>query len=70
VRIVKNVLDRIEGFRQLNGRRHRGGQAPAMHRHALASIFDMKMARDNSPSFDKFYRDMAWLLDAPVASGS
>ena len=25
VRTVKNVLDRIEGFHQLNGRRHRGG---------------------------------------------
>ena len=35
VRTVKNVLDRIEGFHQLNGRRHRGGhQAPAVHRHA------------------------------------
>jgi site-specific recombinase XerD len=35
VRTVKNVLDRIEGFHQLSGRRHRGGQAPpAMHRHA------------------------------------
>jgi site-specific recombinase XerD len=34
-RTVKNVLDRIEGFHQLNGRRHRGGgQAPAVHRHA------------------------------------
>jgi hypothetical protein len=28
VRTVKNVLDRIEGFHQLNGRRHRGGEAP------------------------------------------
>jgi site-specific recombinase XerD len=35
VRTVKNVLDRIEGFHQLNGRRHRGGgQVPAVHRHA------------------------------------
>ncbi|MGO8885601.1 MAG: tyrosine-type recombinase/integrase [Streptosporangiaceae bacterium] len=35
VRTVKDVLDRIEGFHQLNGRRHRsGGQAPAVHRHA------------------------------------
>ena len=34
VRTVKNVLDRIEDFHQLNGRRHRGGQAPAVHRHA------------------------------------
>ncbi len=35
MRTVKNVLDRIEGFHQLNGRRHRGGgQAPAVHRHA------------------------------------
>jgi integrase len=34
VRTVKNVLDRIEGFHQLGGRRHRGGTAPALHRHA------------------------------------
>jgi len=34
LRTVKNVLDRLEGFRQLNGRRHRGGQVPAVHRHA------------------------------------
>ena len=34
VRTVKNVLDRIEAFHQLNGRRHRGGGAPAVHRHA------------------------------------
>ena len=33
VRTVKNVLDRIEGFHQLHGRRHRG-QALAVHRHA------------------------------------
>jgi site-specific recombinase XerD len=33
VRTVKNVLDRIEGFHQLRGRRHRG-QALAVHRHA------------------------------------
>src|SRR6266849_8294366 len=35
VRTVKNVLDRIEGFHQLNGRRHRGGSTvPAVHRHS------------------------------------
>jgi hypothetical protein len=34
---------------------------------ALASIFDMKMARENSPSFDKFYRDVTWLLGASCA---
>ena len=35
VRTVKNVLDRIEGFHQLNGRRHRGGdEVPVVHRHA------------------------------------
>lgn len=35
----------------------------------LASIFDMRMARDNSPSFDKLYRDVAWLLGPPSAPG-
>jgi Phage integrase family len=34
VRTVKNVLDRIEGFHQLNGRRYRGGGASAVHRHS------------------------------------
>jgi integrase len=35
VRTVKNVLDRIEGFHRLTGRRHRGAAAaPALHRHA------------------------------------
>jgi integrase len=34
VRTVKNVLDRIEGFHQLNGRRHRGSGTAAVHRHA------------------------------------
>lgn len=33
VRTVKNVLDRIEGFHQLSGRRHRHAP-PAVHRHA------------------------------------
>lgn len=28
----------------------------------LASIFDLKAARENAPSFDKFYRDVTWLL--------
>jgi hypothetical protein len=28
----------------------------------LASTFDLKAARENSPSFDKFYRDVTWLL--------
>jgi hypothetical protein len=28
----------------------------------LASIFDMKMAREYADSFDKFYRDITWLM--------
>lgn len=28
----------------------------------LAATFDMKMAREHSDSFDKFYRDVSWLL--------
>ena len=34
VRTVKNVLDRLESFHRLTGRRHRGGPVPAVHRHA------------------------------------
>jgi hypothetical protein len=28
----------------------------------LAAIFDMEMAREHSDSFDKFYRDVTWIL--------
>src|SRR6202035_337465 len=38
VRTVKNVLDRIEGFHQLGGRRHRGGHAPALRDRALVHL--------------------------------
>jgi site-specific recombinase XerD len=34
VRTVKNVLDRLEGFHQLRGRRHRGDASVAVHAHA------------------------------------
>jgi integrase len=34
VRTVKNVLDRLESFHQLTGRRHRGAGRNATHRHA------------------------------------
>ncbi|HUY51799.1 MAG TPA: tyrosine-type recombinase/integrase [Streptosporangiaceae bacterium] len=35
VRTVKNVLDRLDGFHRLKGRRHQGpGASPATHRHA------------------------------------
>ena len=37
---------------------------PNIDQKVLASLFDMKMARENSPSFDKFYRDVTWLLTA------
>jgi site-specific recombinase XerD len=33
VRTLKNVLDRLDGFHQRTGRRHRGAQ-PGLHRHA------------------------------------
>ena len=38
---------------------------PTVDQAPLASLFDMKMARASSPSFDKFYRDVAWLLGIP-----
>jgi hypothetical protein len=38
--------------------------SPAVDQAPLASIFDMKMARDNSRSFDTFYREVAALLGA------
>jgi hypothetical protein len=35
---------------------------PVPDQKPLASIFDMKMAREHADSFDKFYRDVTWLL--------
>lgn len=40
----------------------RGSYEPPVDQAPLASIFDMKMARERSDSFDKFYRDVTWLL--------
>lgn len=34
VRTLKNTVDRIETFHHLTGRRHRGAEAAAVHRHA------------------------------------
>lgn len=33
----------------------------------ITSAFDLKMAREHSDSFDKFYREVARLLETPVA---
>lgn len=35
---------------------------------ALSSLFDLDLARERSPSFDKLRRDLAWLLgrDSPI----
>jgi hypothetical protein len=35
---------------------------PVPDQKPLTSIFDMKMAREHADSFDKFYRDITWLL--------
>lgn len=40
----------------------RGSYEPPVDQAPIASIFDMKMARERSDSFDKFYRDVTWLL--------
>ena len=37
---------------------------PTVDQLPLTRIFDMKMAREHADSFDKFYRDVAWLLAA------
>ena len=63
------ALDDPETPRDCKGRltRARGHGHPykeTVDQAALAAVFDMKMARENSPSFDKFYRDVAWLLSA------
>jgi hypothetical protein len=36
---------------------------PVPDQKPLASVFDMKMAREHADSFDKFYRDITWLLE-------
>jgi hypothetical protein len=56
-----------EGPRDCKGwlSRARGGKpkySPTVDQAPLASVFDMGMAREYSPSFDKFYREVAWLL--------
>lgn len=38
------------------------GYKPASDQAALTAVFDMKMARANSPSFDKLWRDVERLL--------
>lgn len=38
--------------------------SPVPDQAALASLFDLSMARASAPSFDKLYRDVAWLLGA------
>jgi hypothetical protein len=42
-----------------DGHRYR----PTVDQAPLASAFDLSLARSSSPSFDKFCRDIAWLLD-------
>lgn len=56
-----------EGPRDCKGwlkQRRTDGRAykPAADQAALAAVFDLKMARDNSPSFDKLWRDVTRLL--------
>ncbi|HUN37488.1 MAG TPA: DUF4276 family protein [Trebonia sp.] len=41
---------------------NRQSYRPVPDQKPLASIFDMTMAREHAESFDKFYRDIAWLL--------
>lgn len=45
--------------------RHRTGGSPynpVRHQTGLAAQFDMAMARKNAPSFDKFWRDVEYLI--------
>ncbi|MFC1429200.1 DUF4276 family protein [Streptacidiphilus sp. N1-3] len=43
-------------------RTDRGKYSPRIDQGALASAFDIDLARINSPSFDKFCRDVSYLL--------
>jgi hypothetical protein len=60
-------VDNPEGPRDCKGvltkARHKGHPyKETVDQTPLPSIFDMKMAREHADSFDKFYRDVAWLL--------
>jgi hypothetical protein len=47
----------------LTGHRVDGGRyRPTVDQAALAGVFDLEMARANSRSFDKFCRDVEWLV--------
>lgn len=65
----------IRGAKEwLDHRMRPHGYAPAIDQAALASRFDMALARQRSPSFDKFCREVERLVRAgssgtPLASG-
>ena len=40
--------------------------SPVPDQAVLASLFDLNMARASAPSFDKLYRDVAWLLEVDL----
>ncbi|MEV0592374.1 DUF4276 family protein [Nonomuraea cavernae] len=44
--------------RTINGRPYK----PRSHQSSLAAQFDLRMARENAPSFDKFWRDVEYLI--------
>jgi Domain of unknown function (DUF4276) len=60
-----------DGIRDAKGwlTRHRPGGHPykeTVDQAALTSAFDMKQAREHSPSFDKFCRELGKLLSPPA----
>jgi hypothetical protein len=62
--------DKPESIRDAKGwlTKHRVGgppYRPTVDQAPLASAFDMKQAREGAPSFDKFCREVEFLLSAP-----
>ncbi|MFF5213412.1 DUF4276 family protein [Streptosporangium sp. NPDC000396] len=56
--------EKIRGCKEWLSRHRPSGMPyrPQSHQSGLAAQFDMRMARVNSPSFDKFWRDVEYLV--------
>ncbi|MDA8080831.1 MAG: DUF4276 family protein [Actinomycetota bacterium] len=59
-----NNPENIRGAKEWLGRQMAGSRtySPTTDQPALTKLFDMALARRNSPSFDKFWRDVEKLL--------
>ncbi|MEU8269014.1 DUF4276 family protein [Sphaerisporangium sp. NPDC049002] len=56
--------ERIRGCKEwlTNHRTDHQSYNPKKHQTSLAALFELHLARQNSPSFDKFWRDVEYLI--------